>query len=438
MRKPVAKLVAGLGMLAGSLNLHAADLLEVYRVALENDPQLQAAQAQYRAALEAKPQAVGQFLPKLNIAGSRTRVESDYNDSFRPELIGTTQTYTAADYSLNLLQPIYHQDYFAQLKQADARVAQAEAEFGSVQQQEIVQVSQAYFLVLGAMDNLRFAQAEREAIEQQLRQTRQRFEVGLTAITDVHEAQARYDLAISQEIQAKNLLDTAIEQLRELTGRTFDEFAKLNGVPLAVPEPTDIDAWVNMALKQNLELLAADAQLEVARQESRRQRFQRYPTVDLQASYGHSENPTFNQDTDDKIISLQLNFPFYQGGLISSRSREAEQLYNQALALLEQQRRATTRQTRDAYLNVTSGIAQVRASQQALQSTRTALDATQAGFEVGTRTAVDVLNSQQEVYRAERDYARARYDYILATLQLKQAAGTLSEEDLKQINALLQ
>jgi outer membrane protein len=288
------------------------------------------------------------------------------------------------------------------------------------------------------MDNLRFAQAEREAIEQQLRQTRQRFEVGLTAITDVHEAQARYDLAVSEEIQAKNLLDTALEQLRELTGRTFEEFAKLDGVPLAVPEPTDIDAWVNTALKQNLELLAADAQVEVARQESRRQRFQRYPTLDLEATYGHSENPVFRQDTEDKIISLQLNFPFYQGGLISSRTREAEQLYNQALALLEQQRRATTRQTRDAYLNVTSGIAQVRATRQALESTRTALEATQAGFEVGTRTAVDVLNSQREVYRAERDFARARYDYLLSTLQLKQAAGMLSEEDLQKVNALLQ
>lgn len=437
MRKPVAKLVAGMGMLAGSLNLHAADLMDVYSVALDNDPQLQAAEAQYRAAREARPQAVGQFLPKLNISGARTQIESDYNDSFRPELVGTTRKYYTSDYSLNLLQPIYHQDYFAQLKQADARVAQAEAQFGSTQQAEIVRVSQAYFLVLGSMDNLRFAQAEKKATEQQLRQTQQRFEVGLTAITDVHEARAGYDLAVSQEIQAKNQLDTAVEQLRELTGRSFEEYAKLDGVPLVLPEPSDIEAWVNMALKQNLDLIAADAQVQVAQQEARRQRFQRYPTLDLQASYGHSENPVFSQDTDDKIISLQLNFPFYQGGLISSRSREAEQLYNQALAILEQQRRATTRQTRDAYLSVTSGIAQVKAAKQALESTRTALEATQAGFEVGTRTTIDVLNSQQAVFGAERDYARARYDYILSTLQLKQAAGSLSVEDLKKVNALL-
>ncbi|MGE0081594.1 MAG: TolC family outer membrane protein [Thiohalomonadaceae bacterium] len=430
-------LLASALMLALSAPAGAADLLDVYRRAQEADPQIANAAAAHGAALQARPLARSNIMPKLSVGALYSKASTDTESDVPAAATGSVDTDTT-EYNLSLIQPIYHHDYYVQFRQADASIAQADAQYTAAQQDLIVRAANAYFGVLAAEDNLRFAEAQRTAFEQQLRQTRQRFEVGLTAITDVREAQARYDLSVSQEIAARNQLITAREQLRELTGEEYENLAKLGEMPLVVPEPADVEKWVSTAMDQNLQLLAAEAFSRVQREEIRRQRAQRYPTLDLTASVGRTERDTgLVTEVDNSVVGINLNFPFYQGGLISARSRQAEFQYQQALAQLDQQRRATVRQTRDAYNRVQAGISQVEALRQAVISAQTALDATQAGYEVGTRTAVDVLDAQQQLYSAQSEYARARYDYVLSTLQLKQAAGTLMPEDVALVNAWL-
>lgn len=430
-------LLASALMLALSVPAGAADLLDIYRRAQEADPQIANAAAAYGAALQARPLARSNLMPKLSAGALYSQASTD-TQSDNPALdTGSVDTDTT-EYNLSLIQPIYHHDYFAQLSQADASIAQADVQYTAAQQDLIVRAANAYFGVLAAEDNLRFAEAQRTAFEQQLRQTRQRFEVGLTAITDVREAQARYDLSVSQEIAARNQLITASEQLRELTGEEYESLAKLGEIPLVVPEPANVDNWVSTAMEQNLQLLAAEAFSRVQRDQIRIQRAQRYPTLDLTARVGRTERDTGpTTEVDNSVVGINLNFPFYQGGLISARTRQAEFQHQQALAQLDQQRRATVRQTRDAYNRVQAGISQVEALRQAVISAQTALDATQAGYEVGTRTAVDVLDAQQQLYSAQSEYASARYNYVLSTLQLKQAAGTLMPEDVALVNAWL-
>lgn len=430
-------LLASALMLALSAPAGATDLMDVYRRAQEADPQIANATAVYNAALQARPLARSNLFPKLSAGASYSKGSTKTKSGDPQQNTGTVDTDTT-EYNLSLIQPIYHHDYYVQLRQADASIAQADAQYNAAQQELIVRVASAYFGVLAAEDNLRFAEAQRTAVEQQLRQTRQRFEVGLTAITDVREAQARHDLSVSQEIAARNQLITAREQLRELTGEEYDYLAKLGDMPLVVPAPADVEKWVSTAMEQNLQLIAAEAFSQVQREEISRQRAQRYPTLDLTARIGRTERDTgISTEVDNSVIGISLNFPFYQGGIISANAQRAEYQYQQALALLDQQRRATVRQTRDAYNRVQAGISQVEALRQAVVSAQTALDATQAGYEVGTRTAVDVLNAQQQLYSAQSDYARARYDYVLSTLQLKQAAGTLVPEDIALVNAWL-
>lgn len=440
MNNPLSKLIAGAGMLAAASLAQGADLWRVYEIALESDPQLAAAEAAYQAAQEVIPQSRATLLPQLNAGASWGHIETEIEET----TFGQTgsESYDTSGYELTLNQALFRYGDWVQYQQADSRVAQAEAQYGSVRQGLALRVAQAYFNVLAARDNLEFAQAETKATQQQLRQTEQRFEVGLSAITDVHEARAGYDAAVAQGIAARNQLDVAREALRAITGVSFDRLVPLQQrIPLVSPEPQNIDQWVDTAVNRNLELLAAAANASVAEQEITRQRAGHYPTVDLQAQRSYSDasdRPGLGQTATDDTIMLNLNLPLYQGGLTSSRVRQAHQLYNQAREQLEQQRRETIRQAREAYLNVVAGISQVQARRQALSSAQTALDATQAGFEVGTRTAVDVLNAQRELFRAKRDFAQSRYDYILATFNLKQAAGTLSADDVKAVNGWLQ
>jgi outer membrane protein len=237
-------------------------------------------------------------------------------------------------------------------------------------------------------------------------------------------------------------LENAREVLREITGRDHAAITPLAGeIPLQSPDPARIDQWVETALQQNLQLLAAEAATQVAREEMNRRQAGHYPTLDIVASHNWSDTTksatVSASESNSNIIGLQLNVPLYAGGAVSASTREATHLYTQAQEGMEQTRRSTVRQTRDAYLGVTAGISTVQARRQAVSSARTALEATQAGFDVGTRTAVEVLNSQRELFRTQRDYARARYDYALSTLRLKQAAGILAEADVDHINTWL-
>ena len=423
--------------------VQAEDLMDVYEIARQNDPQIRAAEAAYQAALEATPQARASLLPQVNLSGQVTDQEQDVsNVDGTGFLQNTTYESDVTGWTLSLNQSIYNHQFWVQLSQAGDTVAQADAELAAARQDLFIRTAVAYFTVLAAEDNLKFAQAEKEAIARQLEQTQRRFEVGLIAITDVKESQAQYDLAVASEIEAINLLDNARESLQVLTGQYLENLDPLGErLELAKPTPMDIDAWEERALEQNLTLQGVRFATERARREIARQRGGHYPTFDLVATYGETstDGGRFGtNDSQDTVIGVQANLPIFSGGRTSSLTSQARSLFQQAQENLEQQRREVSRLTRASYLNVLSDISRVKALEQALISTRTAAEATQAGFEVGTRTSVDVLLALRETYRAERDYAGARYTYIQNTLRLKQAAGSLSREDLEAVNAWLQ
>ena len=429
-------------LLASALALAApmsqgANLLEIYEQARHSDPTYQAAAADLRARLEVKPQARSGLLPNVGFTGSISRDRFDPRGA--PSSSSTTEVY-----GLVLRQSLFHRDRLLLLGQADYLIAQAEADYAAATQALVLRVSEAYFATLAAHDTLRFAEAEKNAITRQLDQAQQRFEVGLTAITDVHETQAAFDLAVSREIEAQAQLDNAYEALRELAGMRPQALAVLStDLPLVEPAPQSPDAWVDTALEQNLALVSAMAGLAVRQEEVRIQRAGHLPTLDLTAGYGYRDQALTsagaqNIEREEGSIGLELNIPIYSGGLTSSRTREARERFQESQALVDGVRRSAERQVREAFRGVTADISQVRALDQALQSSRTALRAQEAGLEVGTRTTVDVLNAQRELFRAERDRAQARYTYLLNGLRLKQAAGILNAEDLVPINDRLQ
>ena len=412
----------------------AGGLLDNFLLARDNDPQLKVADATRLAEAETKDQSVALLLPTITLSGNTDNVSSETkNSSFFPAV---KEDYNSKGYSLNITQPVYHHDFWVGLRQADATVAQAEADYGVAKQDLIIRLASRYFDLLAAQDNLDFARAEKQATTRQLEQAKQRFEVGLIAITDVHEAQAQYDLTVAQEISAENSLANAREALQEITGQYEQSPAALrNDIPLLTPSPADIEQWVNKARQQNLTLKSAQYASEVASEEINRQRAGHFPTLDIVASRVNRDTGGLTgrvNDTD--TISLQLNVPIFAGGAVSSRTRQAAYRADAAKQSLRQARRAVIRQTRNAYLGVIADISRVNALKQAVVSTAKANEATQAGFEVGTRTIVDVLVSQRELFRAKRDYKRSRYDYILNTLRLKQAAGTLSQADIEAID----
>ncbi len=430
------------------LDACAADLLSLFALAEERDPVYKGAQAGFRATLETYPQARAGLLPSLEITADVARnfqevttpggiVGSGDGDFFR----GGDFSFTAGGYSLNLTQPLYHRDRFIALKQADSRIRQAQYEVDAVYQELIVRLAERYFGLLGAGDNLEFARAELTALGRQLEETRARFDVGLIAITDVEEAQAGYDLSVAQEIEARNLVDDAREALYEVIGEDPGTIAKLRGqIPLLVPEPADITAWADQALVENRRVSAAGAAVETAKEEIDRQAAGHFPTLDLVGNHGFSTagGRFGNVDTDGTSIGVELNLPIFAGGAVVSQTREAVAQHEQAIDAMEQARRASYRRTREAYLGVMAGISRIKALKQAVQSSEVSVVSTQAGLEVGTRTAVDVVVTERALFRTRRDYARARYNYLLDTLRLKLAAGTLTSSDLVGVNAFLE
>lgn len=418
--------------------VHAADLMDAYKLAQESDPQYRQVAANKRAVEESKPQAYSQLLPSIGI---------DANNYYRKQDVSGSSGFGLGNFSystrganVNLRQPIFHWDRFLQITKANNSIKQADAELTLAQQQLIVRVAQAYFNALAAHDNLEFARAEKRALGRQLEQTKQRFDVGLTAITDVQEAQAGFDRAVAQEIAAENDIDNTREAMREITGQYIDNLKRLSDkMPLVKPKPADINAWTDIALQENLDVIAAQRAVDQSREEVDIQQSGHYPTLDLVSQYGYDRNGGRFGFTSTRggAIGVELNVPIYQGGYVNSKTREAQQRLQEQLERLEQARRQAHRSTRESYLGVISGISQIKALNQAVISSETALQATQAGFEVGTRTAVDVVASERATYQSKRDYARARYNYLINTLQLKLASGTLSTDDLAQINTWL-
>ncbi len=450
LQRTLAPLVVALLVSPGS---QAEDLVEIYRAALESDPVLSAQQSAFEAVTESQQQAKSIYRPNISFNADYTKTNSDVDAPAGSSSVSGDFDFDVISYDLTLLQPLYRRDYITQLNQAVALTRQAEADLNQAYQDIILRVSQRYFDVLSARDSLEFAQAEKSAISRQLDQAKQRFEVGLIAITDVHEAQAAYDLATASEIVAQNTLATSRLTLLELTGQLPQKLAGLNEkMELVTPDPANLDAWVEASLQNNFNLIAAEAATEASMQGLKQERANRQPKLDLFAKYGVDDysgsTATEREETNTTLglqftvpreetnttLGLQFTVPLYQGGGISAGIKRANAELMQARDALEQQRRATQREASDAYLSVLAGISQVKALKQAVTSSESALNATEAGYDVGTRTTVDVLNVRRELFRTQRDYARARYDYVLASLRLKQAAGTLSAEDIERIN----
>ena len=411
----------------------------MFNSALDNDPDYAAAIAARNAALEAEPQAWANFLPQLSAFTGVDQLLRN-NQSRVAFARRGSEAFTRWQYSLNATQSVFRKENFVLLDQAKLSVQQSEVDLATALQDLVFRVSEAYFNILAAKEDLRVREAETKAFERQLEQAQQRFDVGLIAITDVLEAKAARDSSLSEDIAADNALSSTYEALRRITGRYYEHLDDLSekNPPLAKPEPADLKVWSDTALAQNLPLQAAKFSYQIAQQNVDLQKAGHYPTLDLVASYGkNNDNSTFRTRSSEGSIGLQFNWSLYEGGRVSSRVRQAEHETTQSRDLLESERRRTDAEVRDAYRGVLSLVAGVGALKQSVISSESAVDATEAGYDVGTRTIVDVINVQSVLYANQRDYSQARYNYVIQTLRLKRAAGSLAPEDLNLVNSWL-
>ncbi|WP_019675147.1 outer membrane channel protein TolC [Arsukibacterium perlucidum] len=430
-----------------SATVFAEDLATVYQLASQKDPQLLRAEAIRNAARERIDISKARLLPQINLTAGYSRRNGEGQSFIGDELVTVQSETTGWNAQIGLSQSIFDWTNWKNLNTAEKQAMQSQTILDAEAQALIVRVSQSYFNVLKAVDDLGFAGSEKTAIERQLEQTKQRFAVGLTAITDVHEAQAQYDSAVAREIAAQNNLETARETLREITGQYHSELASLDTdkFDTVQPSPATADGWVSIAEETNLNIKANKLALDIAKNDIDNAKAGHYPTLSLDASYGtddfetkrtfsgnsqRSNPPRFDSDS----IGLNLRVPLYSGGGTVAATEVARANYVAASQDLEQSYRTAVRQVRVSFNDINANIATIRALEQAVVSAESALNATEAGFEVGTRTIVDVLQSTRNLFEARRNLSGARYNYVIAILSLKQAAGNLSEQDLLAIN----
>ena len=421
------------------------DLVTVYQEAAKNNAEIAAARADYQARREVVPQARAGLLPNLsagaNYGDTRTELDSPSATLSRSGLV----------YQANLSQPLFRADRWFQLQAAEATSEQAALELSATEQNLILQSAEAYFSVLRAQDNLASTKAEEAAFKRQLDQANERFEVGLTDKTDVLQAQAGFDTARANRIIAERQVEDAFQALITLTNREYRSIEGIqHSLPILTPLPNDATAWVNTAAAQNLNLQASNFAVNAAEETLRQRKAGHAPTLDAVASYQRGDNdnlgftnsgipgqPIYSGDVSQRSIGLQLNIPLYSGGLTSSQAREAYQRLNQSEQEREGLRRTVVQDTRNLHRAVNTDVETVQARRQSIISNQSALEATEIGYQVGTRNIVDVLDAQRQLYSAVRDYNDARYDYILNNLRLKQVAGTLSPADLQALGAYL-
>jgi len=467
-------LALGLGCLV-SVTASSEDLLTIFDQAVVNDPQVREAEYTRKATREAKPQAWAAYLPQIN--GRWTREKDDIARSSVQPFVGPvdpanpagdaslqfqatngTSEPTSTNWGLQLSQSIFNWGQLVGLQQAGRIVAQADADYGVAQQSLALRVATAYFDVLASQDNVQAQQASLDAISRQLEQADKRFEVGLIAITDVQEARAARDTAAADLIAAKRALATSQEGLREITSMQYAGlFTPRDTMPLHMPEPADQEKWVQASMDQNLSLTSSRLGADIARDDVRVAFGGHLPQVDLVVGKSHSEsdatqtfdpipsrnfpggsaNSSSDQDTNKSIL-LEVTVPIWSSGGTHSRVKQSEYRWQAAKQRLERVSRETERTARDAYLGVDSEISRVQALKQALESSITALKATEVGYDVGTRTAVDVLAARRTLVAAQTAYSRSRYDYILNVLTLKQAAGILDRKALEDVNGWLE
>ena len=415
------------------------DLVSVYQEAVNNNADLAAARADYGARKEVVPQARAGLLPNLSagadMLNTRTKLDS-------PSI---TSNRSGNSWQATLAQPVFRADRWFQLQAAEAVNEQAALELSATEQNLILQTAENYFAVLRAEDTLASTKAEEAAFKRQLDQSNERFDVGLSDKTDVLQSQASYDTARANRIVAQRQVDDAFEALITLTNRYYNSLQGIvHTLPVQVPVPNDAKAWVETAGKQNLNLLATNHAVDAAEETLRQRKAGHAPTVDAIAQYQKGDNDnlgfsnpnlggTISGDVEQTSVGLQLNIPIYSGGLISSQVREAYQRLNQTEQQRESLRRQVVENTRNLHRAVNTDVEQVQARKQSIISNQSALEATEIGYQVGTRNIVDVLDAQRQLYTSVRDYNNTRYDYILDNLRLKQAAGTLSPQDLTDL-----
>lgn len=462
MKKTLVSIVLGLTLSSGA---YADDLATVFELAKANDPLLNRAVAQKQAAFSGIDISRANLLPQLSASvGYNTRTNEFFRQSFIDESTIIEQTGDSDsdtfDFGINLTMSLYDHANWLGMDRAELVAQQSDANLGASLQNLMVRTVNAYLAVLREQDNVEFVKAELKAIERQLEQTKQRFEVGLTAITDVHEAQANFDNTVARQIRAENLLELRLEELREITGKYHSQISALDTQVFSAtnPDPADVTSWLKLAEDKNLTLLAQRFERDIADQDIDIARSGHLPTLSLSGSY--SENDNKNETTGSitnltngssvpfeqtenpprlgsSNIGIRLNVPLYEGGRVSAQTDRARANYVIASENLELTYRQTVRQIRSSYNDVKASISTIRALEQSVISAESALQATEAGFDVGTRTIVDVLNSTRNLFDARRNLADARYNFIVSIVSLKNAAGTLTQEDLLAINSVL-
>ncbi len=421
-----------------TLNAQAADLIQIYQQALANDATYASARSSLTAGQERITQGRSGLLPSISASGSNTR---NSGDQTTPNFLGI-MTKNDVDshsnsYSVQLSQPLFNWANWQTYQQSKLAQATAEATFAQAQQDLITRVAQAYFDVLTAQDNLTSTQAQKVATTEQLASAKRNFEVGTQTITDTHEAQAAYDLVVAQEFAAVNDLENKRTALQVIIGQAPGTLAPLRtGVAINAPSPAAVEPWVSSAESQNYAVVAAKLNVEIAKREIERNRAGHMPTANLIASSTH-QTTTGVQRSNNNAIGVSWNVPIFSGFAVTSKVRETIALEDKARNDLEATKRAASQNARSAYLGMNSGLAQVKALEAAEVSSKSSLDSNKLGYQVGVRINIDVLNAQKLLYSTQKDLAKARYDTIMNGLRLKSAAGSLKEDDLAPINALL-
>lgn len=415
------------GIIAGCMQAsvaQAGSLADIYQQALQHDPQLKSASASSLAGAEALPQAEAGLLPTLSLTGNATRTET------------TSRDFDNYGYTVSLSQPVFDASAWYTVKRGEALSETAKLQFEQAQQNLIIRSVESYLAVLRAKNNLETSQAEERAIKRRLDQVNAQFDVGLIPITDVHEAQASYDNAKVARILAEGELDNSYEAIERLSGQSYADVDTLSAeYPIENLESADAQAWLEKAMRDNLDLKVAESNVEASRRLTQINRSGHLPTVSLTASHDQDKGNTLNDDRNEtNQIGLTFSLPLYSGGSTSSQVRESQYRFDQALQDREDVFQGIKQDTRSLLRDISTDVLSVAARKQSIVSSEAALQATSEGFNVGTRNVVDVLQAEQNLFSARRDYANARFDYVQNLFRFKQVLGTLNPEDLLSLD----
>jgi outer membrane protein len=419
------------------------DLMQIYREALANDPVFASARATWLATRENVPQARAGLLPSVSLGSTATR--QDFRDDVHSNPPSSfNQAFSQYGYTLSASQPVYRAQNWVALSQAQQQVGQSDFVLVSAQQDLIVRVTQAYLDVLLAQFNIELNESQKAAVSENLAQAKRNFEVGVATITDTNDAQAKYDQIVAQEVSVRNDLDNKLAALRAVIGRFPRDLKPFDRkFQPQLPAPNAVENWIERAVEDNLQVRIARANFDIATLEVERQRAGHLPTVDLVATFSQtragaaastSSSASFSSDVRQGQVSLQLNVPLYQGGLVNSRVQQALANQDAARQNLEAARRTAQLAAQNAFTGVSGGVAQVSAFAQALTSAQVSYDSNKLGLEVGVRTNLDVLNQQQQVFQTRFNLTQSYYNFVINALKLKAAVGTLGEADVETVN----